>query len=126
LSTFIINHDFVNDYQPGAFFAWGCFRDFCWPALPRACARSAQQSANPDRSAHQPCQPAAHDRGMGKIITVQFRRSRLPRRLLRDGWWLEPSPRRRVIAFPKHETLRPGAASTRKVRHLTLITNPGK
>jgi len=63
---------------------------------------------------------------MGKVITVQFRRSRLPRRLLEDGWWLEPSPRRRIIAFPKPETPGPGAASNRRVRRLTLITTPGK
>ena len=57
---------------------------------------------------------------MGKIITVQFRRSRLPRRLLNDGWWLEkPPPRRAVIAFPKRN--RP--TRHRKFRHLTLVTS---
>jgi hypothetical protein len=59
---------------------------------------------------------------MGKIITVQFRRSRLPRRLLKDGWWLETPPApSSVTAFPKRDASRP----KRKARHLTLIT-PGK
>jgi hypothetical protein len=57
---------------------------------------------------------------MGKIITIPFRRSRLPRRLLNDGWWLESPPvRPSVIAFPKRNTPKP------KARHLTLVT-PGK
>jgi len=39
---------------------------------------------------------------MAKIIPVQFRRSRLPRRLLKDGWWLEAPPARgAVVEFPK-------------------------
>ena len=60
---------------------------------------------------------------MGKIITVRFRRSRLPRRLLDDGWWLETPPARAsVIVFPKRKP--PDAG--RRARHLTLITNPGK
>jgi hypothetical protein len=41
---------------------------------------------------------------MAKIIPLQFPRSRLPRRLLTDGWWLETPPvpdpaRRRVPAW---------------------------
>jgi hypothetical protein len=39
---------------------------------------------------------------MAKIILVQFPRSRLPRRLLNDGWWLETPPdpaRRRAPAW---------------------------
>jgi hypothetical protein len=60
---------------------------------------------------------------MGKIILVRFRRSRLPRRLLNDGWWLETPPARAsIIALPKRKACEP----SRKVRHLTLITNPGK
>jgi hypothetical protein len=60
---------------------------------------------------------------MGKIIMVRFRRSRLPRRLLNDGWWLETPPARTsVVAFPKRNASGP----TRKARHLTLIANPGK
>jgi hypothetical protein len=59
---------------------------------------------------------------MGKIIIVPFWRSRLPRRLLNDGWWLEtpptPSP---LIAFPKHRTPKPRARD--KARHLTLVTS---
>jgi hypothetical protein len=59
---------------------------------------------------------------MAKIITIQFRRSRLPRRLLNDGWWLESLPvRPSVIAFPKRNTSKPKP----KARHLTLVT-PGK
>jgi hypothetical protein len=55
---------------------------------------------------------------MAKIIPVQFRRSRLPRRLLNDGWWLETPPvRSSVVAFPKRKPSKP------KVRHLTLVTS---
>jgi hypothetical protein len=56
---------------------------------------------------------------MGKIITVQFRRSRLPKRLLNDGWWLEQPPGPSVVAFPKHNASKPKP----KVRHLTLVTS---
>jgi hypothetical protein len=65
---------------------------------------------------------------MAKIITIQFRRSQLPRRLLRDGWWLESPPARpAVIAFPKHDAPngRPRPKVKSKVRHLTLV-HPGK
>jgi hypothetical protein len=59
---------------------------------------------------------------MGKIIIVRFRRSRLPRRLLNDGWWLEtpptPSP---LLTFPKRGTPKPTAKP--KARHLTLVTS---
>jgi hypothetical protein len=59
---------------------------------------------------------------MGKIIIISFMRSRLPRRLLRDGWWLESPPvRRAVIAFPKRAAPKPKPGP----RHLTLVT-PGK
>jgi hypothetical protein len=34
---------------------------------------------------------------MGKVITAEFRRSILPRRLLDDGWWLESKPARPVV-----------------------------
>jgi hypothetical protein len=55
---------------------------------------------------------------MAKIITVQFQRPRLPRRLLNDGWWLEQPPVRvPVIAFPKRSTPKP----RRKSSHLTLV-----
>jgi hypothetical protein len=41
-----------------------------------------------------------HRRGMAKIIRFKFRRTRLPRRLLNAGWWLEQAPvRRSVVAF---------------------------
>jgi hypothetical protein len=55
---------------------------------------------------------------MAKIIPVQFRRSRLPLRLLRDGWWLETPPARPAVsAFPKRSARKPAA----KTRHLTLV-----
>jgi hypothetical protein len=55
---------------------------------------------------------------MGKIINIQFRRSRLPRLLLNDGWWLKAPPvRSSVIALPK----RGAPAPHPKVRHLTLV-----
>jgi hypothetical protein len=57
---------------------------------------------------------------MGKIIIANFRRSRLPRRLLNDGWWLETPPARRpAIALPKRNAAKP----TPPVRHLTLVTS---
>jgi hypothetical protein len=59
---------------------------------------------------------------MGKIIIVQFQRSRLPRRLLNDGWWLETPPiPSSVVAFLKRNA--PKSKSTSKPRHLTLITS---
>jgi hypothetical protein len=62
---------------------------------------------------------------MAKIIPIRFRR--LPRRLLNDGWWLEAPPARpAIIAFPKLGPTRSGAVPNRRIRHLTLITNPGK
>jgi hypothetical protein len=70
------------------------------------------------------CQSVAHRRAMGKIIHVRFRRSRLPRRLLNDGWWLEtPSAPSPVIAFPKHGAPKPKRNA--RARHLTLV-NSGK
>jgi hypothetical protein len=55
---------------------------------------------------------------MGKITIIQFRRSRLPQRLLNDGWWLEaPRPPASVIAFPKRDTSAPNP----KIRRLTLV-----
>jgi hypothetical protein len=57
---------------------------------------------------------------MAKIITLPFRRSRLPRRLLNDGWWLEQPPvRPSVVDFAKRKPSKPGA----KARHLTLVTS---
>jgi hypothetical protein len=65
---------------------------------------------------------------MAKIIPVQFRRSRLPRRLLNDGWWLEAPPARgSALAFRKRDDAsRSDAVANRRIRHLTLITNSGK
>jgi hypothetical protein len=88
--------------------------------VPRICAKSAQKSANPEHREQTRCQLAGHRRVMGKIIRIQFRRSRLPRRLLNDGWWLESPPAQRsVIAFPKHDAHKP----KRKAAHLTLVTS---
>jgi hypothetical protein len=61
---------------------------------------------------------------MAKIIPVQFRRSRLPRRLLNDGWWLETKPTRRgVIAFPTAVARQPKPHGKPKAPHLTLVTS---
>jgi hypothetical protein len=61
---------------------------------------------------------------MAKIIPVQFRKSRLPRRLLNDGWWLETKPARTpVIAFPKPVAPKAKPHSKAKVPHLTLVTS---
>src|ERR1700742_3762562 len=58
---------------------------------------------------------------MGKVITVQFRRSNLPRRLLDDGWWLESSPARRiVIALPERRPPDPKPRLAPRPGHLTL------
>jgi hypothetical protein len=63
---------------------------------------------------------ARHRPAMAKIILVQFRRSRLPRRLLNDGWWLQSPPTRpSVVAFPKRNPPKPNP----KPRHLTLVTS---
>jgi hypothetical protein len=57
---------------------------------------------------------------MAKVIPLPFRRSRLPRRLLNDGWWLETPPvRTSVIALPKRTTSKP----KRKAAHLTLVVS---
>jgi hypothetical protein len=89
--------------------------------MKRICANSAQNSANSEHPGQTRCQSAAQRQVMGKIIIVSFRRSRLPRRLLNDGWWLEtppaPSP---IIAFPKRDAPRKAKP---KARHLTLITS---
>jgi hypothetical protein len=55
---------------------------------------------------------------MAKIITIRFRRSKLPRRLLNDGWWLQSPPvRPSVIAFPKRNPPKPRTNPS----HLTLV-----
>jgi len=82
---------------------------------PCVCAKTAQKSANSEWPEQKPCQPASHAPRMGKIITVEFRRSILPRCLLDDGWWLESKPARSVvIAFPQCRPPDPKP-------HLTLI-----
>jgi hypothetical protein len=58
---------------------------------------------------------------MAKIIPFRFRRSRLPRRLLGDGWWLTSPVQPSVVAFPKRNAPKPKL----KIRHLTLV-HPGK
>jgi hypothetical protein len=68
------------------------------------------------------CQWVPHHAGMAKIIPVQFRPSRLPRRLLNDGWWLETKPiRPSVIAFPARRPPAPKPGPHPQPRHLTLI-----
>jgi hypothetical protein len=57
---------------------------------------------------------------MAKIIPVSFRRSRLPRTLLRDGWWLDSPPSRpTVVAFPRRNVSNPSNA--KEASHLTLV-----
>jgi hypothetical protein len=57
---------------------------------------------------------------MGTIVIINFGPSRLPRRLLEDGWWLEPPPApESMVAFPKRDTPKP----ERRLRHLTLVTS---
>jgi hypothetical protein len=57
---------------------------------------------------------------MAKIITIKFRRSRLPKRLLNDGWWLQSPPvRPSVIAFPQRNPPKPEAKT--KPGHLALV-----
>jgi hypothetical protein len=59
---------------------------------------------------------------MAKIILLQFRPSRLPRRLLNDGWWLESKAARPiVVAFPARDLSKPKPGSHPKRRHLTLV-----
>jgi len=88
--------------------------------LRRVCAKPARKSANPERPAPTGCQSAGHGPAMAKIIRIRFRRTRLPRRLLVDAWWLISAPvRASVIALPK------AGAPKLKVRHLTLV-HPGK
>jgi hypothetical protein len=68
------------------------------------------------------CEGARHHAGMAKIISVQFRLSPLPRRLLNDGWWLETRQLRPiVIAFPARSPPAPEPDSHPKRGHLTLV-----
>jgi len=62
---------------------------------------------------------------MAKIIPVSFRRSCLPRTLLRDGWWLESSPTRSaVVAFPKRSASnRPSNAKSKAKSKARLNAN---
>jgi hypothetical protein len=65
-----------------------------------------------------------HRQVMAKIITPEFWRPKLPRRLLNDGWWLEQPPARpSVVAFPKRSVPRPNPKPKPKARHLTLVTS---
>jgi hypothetical protein len=57
---------------------------------------------------------------MAKVIPFRFRRSRLPRWLKVNRWWLTSPPVRFVvIALPKASAPKP------KIHHLTLV-HPGK
>jgi hypothetical protein len=99
-------------------------------AQPRSAAWPAENlhknTRSSERSAQTRCEGAMHPAGMAKIIPVQFRPSRLPRRLLNDAWWLESAPVRfTVITFPKRNSPKPetGSKTGRKPRrgHLTLV-----
>jgi hypothetical protein len=71
------------------------------------------------------CEAERHGSAMAKIIPVSFPRPRLPRSLLRDGWWLDGLPVRRTVPpFVKprspsnpHQCAKPGP----KTSHLTLV-----
>jgi hypothetical protein len=127
LSIFVSDHDFVKrfigygvtNFRRFTSFVLALGRVLLLPGSRRAvCAKSAQEYAIPEQAEQTRCQPAAHRRVMGKIIIIQFRRSRLPRRLWNDGWWLEAPPvRSSVIALPKRDA----SALKPKIRHLTLI-----
>jgi hypothetical protein len=56
---------------------------------------------------------------MGKIITIQFRRSRPPRRLNDDRWLEWPPARPAVVVFPKRHTPKPKA----KIGQPTLVAS---
>ena len=59
---------------------------------------------------------------MAEIITLPFLTSRLPRRLLNDGWWLESKPARpTVVAFPARDLSKPKPSSDPRRKHLTLV-----
>jgi hypothetical protein len=87
-------------------------------ARPTLCTKTAQKSANSGWLEQTACERRGDARRMGKVITVQFRRSILPRRLLDDGWWLEARPARPIVlALPKPRPPDP----KRGFEHLTLI-----
>jgi hypothetical protein len=63
---------------------------------------------------------------MAKIIPVSFRRSRLPKTLLRDGWWLESTTSGpTIVAFPKRNASSPPSNINSKAKckasYLTLV-----
>jgi hypothetical protein len=63
---------------------------------------------------------------MGKIISVRFRGSRLPRRLQNDGWWLvTPHVRSALTTLPKRNASKPKARSKSKPKpkYLTLVSS---
>jgi hypothetical protein len=49
------------------------------------------------------CKARAQDRAMAKLVPFPPQRPQLPRRLVKDGWWLVASPIEKagiVVAFP--------------------------
>jgi hypothetical protein len=115
MSTFVSNHEIVNASALRAL-----------PSRMRAANGSAQNlQTNPQilgMSGKWPAKQAGMVFRMAKIIPVSFVRSRLPRTLLRDGWWLESSPARpTVVAFPKRDASNPRPRSKSKASHLTLV-----
>jgi hypothetical protein len=75
-----------------------------------------------NKSDKRPAKRARMVSRMAKIIPVSFRRSRLPRTLLRDGWWLETQDARpTVVAFPKRPATHPPSSAKPRASHLTLV-----
>lgn len=75
-----------------------------------------------DSSDKRPAKAAGMLASMAEIIPVSFRRSRLPRSLLRDGWWLESSPRVLPFAKPSAQPDNPSPPKPLpQALHLTLV-----
>jgi hypothetical protein len=75
-------------------------------------------------SGKRPAQQAGMVFRMAKIIPVSFRRSRLPRTLLRDGWWLESPPAREAVVPFTKRLARPNGLRSKprpKAPRLTLV-----
>jgi hypothetical protein len=106
---------FISDHSLAISSAWRCAAiDWTFGLARKLHINPQILNGRNKRPANRP----AMLRCMGKVITVRFRRSILPRRLLDDGWWLESKPARPVVvAFPKHRPVAP----TRRRRHLTLV-----
>jgi hypothetical protein len=110
MSIFVINHEIVNAIRGGS--------DSAGPAQnlqinPRILGSFDKRPAN----------RVGMVSAMAKIIPVSFNRPRLPRSLLRDGWWLQSSPCA-VVPFAKSSQKpsgRPQSKPRPKASHLTLV-----